>query len=170
MTYEWIRQTNQAGTTVAVAHIPVAQVLPGKTLVRTVFGWSFRAVVPMWAFERIGGRPVYAGVQTVLNSFGGSLPDPGISPLGELSYPLERWLWWEAGEMTADGNVHYSDPASNITVRSVGTLNARDIETAVRNTDAVAGLGLYISVSCPDLVNLSLEGVVTGYGSALIRP
>lgn len=169
MTFQWTRETNQAGTTAAVAHVQVAQCAPGKTIVRTVFGWSFRAVVPMWAFERIAGRPVYGGVQTVLNSFGGSLPDPGISPLGELSYPLERWLWWEGAELSADGNVHYADAASNITVRSVGTLNARDIETAVRNTDAVAGLGVYISVSCPDLVNLSLEGTVTGYGSVLVQ-
>lgn len=141
----------------------------GKTIARVLLGWSFSVVAPMWAYERLAGRPVFAGVQTQLTSTSGSPLDPAISPLSERAYPLERWLWWEAAELSTDGRPSWTEANANVVLRTVLTLNTRDVETLVKNTAPVADLFVYVTASCPDVVNCNLEGRVTGYTSVLVR-
>lgn len=166
-TYAWLRNSISQATVSGRANMNVVQAPVGVTINRTIFGWSCWVSAPMWAADLLVGQPVYAGLQTVRSGYGGTIPHPDSSPLTELSYPGERWLYYEAAELVPAGSLDYRRWDKHIMLRTVETFTPRQCEKQVLNTYAAQTLNVYVSVACPTMAGVGLELAATSYVSAL---
>lgn len=145
----------------------VVQAPIGVTINRSIFGWEASILAHCWDWELLAGQPVYAGLQTVRSGFGGTIPHPDSSPLTELSYPGERWLYYEAAELVPSGDTTFRHWDAHILLRTVGTFTPRQCEKQVLNTYAGQTLNVYVSLACPAVAGIGQELATSSYVSAL---
>lgn len=167
MAFSWIRGNVVGNTASDRFAATLAPVPTGATLVRTIFGWSAYVQVPMWQYELVVGRAILFGVDTVRSGFGGTIPHPGQNPLTELSYPSQRWLWYEHAPLVSDGATRWHDAGTHITMRTEGTATMRQCETQVINIFAAQTLNVMVSFESTDLLPLGLEFTCVANMSAL---
>jgi hypothetical protein len=168
MAYSWVRNS-VGGLTVGQRLSLLAGSIPvGGSLVRLIYGWSAFVQCPGYQYDDVHGRVIFFGPNTVRSGFGGTLPHPGSSPLGELDYPGERWLGYEHAPLVADGQVDWRDSRSHVNLRTEATHVMRECNTAVKNTYAGQTLGIYLAWESVALATYGIEFWVTGTMSALV--
>lgn len=168
MSYSWDRRSGTTGTTVGVGSVQLGACATGHTIIRTIAGWHFGLTVQAWAFYRIVGQPVFVGVQTVLASHVGSLPDPSLSPLAELGFPLQRWLWFEQRELEVVPGQSLNAATAPLRLRAGSLGHPPDTETQAKNTSGSSALNVWLTVSVPACVDFNTEGTVWANGSVLV--
>ncbi len=170
MAYTWIRQRTTIVSSGGRADMNLAQIPLGKTLRRTLFGWSCFVQMPMWQYELAIGDPVFAGLVLVRSGYAGIIPHPDVSPLLELNYPNERWLFWEAAQLTCDGGQRWKHPGTHVTLYTTGTLTTRECETATVSNFAGQTMDVHVSIESLAMLGLGLELTCTAYVGALYSP
>jgi hypothetical protein len=137
------------------------------TINRTIFGWSLNVLAKNWNWELLASQPVYFGVQTIRSGYGGGIPHPDSAPLTELSFPGERWLWYEVAELVPVITPEHHSWSKSVLMRTIGTLEPRECLTQVLNTYAGQTLNVYTSIAFPSIVLQALEANVSTYASVL---
>lgn len=167
MGYTWARNWGSTGTTNGRFSVICGTVPIGSSLVRTVFGWNLWLLAPAWTVPLLEGQPVFAGVDTVRSGYAFAYPHPASDPLTELSYPQQRWLYWEASPLEPADDNHRKHATEGVLLRTVGTMAPRQCETAVTNIYPDQTLNVAVAVECPAVVTVGLEAKLTAYASIL---
>lgn len=166
-TFAWGRNYSGGQTTGGRLNLDLVQVPIGLTINRSIFGWNAFIVAKNWNWTLLAGQPVYAGLQTVRSGYAGGIPHPDTSPLGELGYPNERWLYWELAELTPVGSPDQHSWSKSVMLHTVGTYDPRECRTQVFNSNAGQTLNVWFSLSFPAIVLQGLELSVNAYASVL---
>lgn len=166
-TFGWFRNSLTSPTTAGRVNLNLAQVPIGATINRSIFGWNASILCKNWNWELLVGQPVYAGFQTVRSGYAGGIPHPDSSPLPELGYPNERWLWYELAELVPAITPDHRSWSKSVLLRTVGTYEERQCLTQVFNSNAGQTLNVWFSLSFPPIVLQALELNVTAYTSVL---
>lgn len=166
-TFAWLRNSLSGLTTAGRGNWNLVQVPVGATINRSIFGWEASILCHNWNWELLAGQPVYAGIQTIRSGYGGTIPHPDSSPLTELSYPGERWLWYELADLVPVITPDHSSWSKSVLLRTSGTLRPRECLTQVFNSYAAQTLNVYASIAFPPIVLQALEVTFTAYASVL---